>query len=261
MARETDQYGTVMQAAKSALFDIGEDDSRLQQFLHWGLEGARDWRMDMNKSVKTKQLTMTDYKSIVLPKDCVDWSRVGIKSGNIIKTFTKDNNIALHFDTEDGERLINSNDPDMEANDIWELPVSADPVYFYGYDTPMYGLAYKDNGLGYYREHEESGEIQLRTNLPLSTKIYLEYISDGWDPNAQTLIKPTAFKMIKLYIHWMNLKYKRMAGAKHVSANDVFEAKQEYWDEFDRVSWREFDLSLEDIQEAQRQAYMGSIQN
>ena len=256
VTKETDKWGTISQAVDSWLMDLGEDRSRFEQGLHWCLEGARDWHFDQARQVKTDMVKMTGYKAIKYPKDMVDWVKVGIKSGDRIYTFTRDNSIALHHDCEDGELI--DNPPNQDS-------VFADPellgevgYFFYGnaLELPLYGLAVKDNGLGYYSDHPEQKEIQLATNLPSSTKIYLEYISDGWDPNKETLLHPYAFKLIKLYAHWMNLKYNRSVPRSHVQ-----EAKQEYWDEHDRVSWRMFPLTVEDVLEVSREAFMSSPQN
>lgn len=253
MAIERDKWGTVLEAAQSALMDIGEDNSRIMQFVHWGLEGARDWHMDMSRSVKTKVLTMTDYKAIKTPSDYVDWVKVGVKCGGIIKTFTHDNNIALHHDIVDGKKIENK---DCQDVDIWDLATTDTMVPFYGADEPIFGLAYKDNGLGYFNEHHEAGEIQFRTKIPKTAKIILEYVSDGWEPNKTTLLHPYAFKLITLYIHWMNLKHNKSNPRSHVQ-----EAKNEYWDEFDRVSWRMFSITLEDVLEVQREAFVSGFQN
>lgn len=256
VAKETDKWGTVSQAVDSALMDLGEDHSRFEQFLHWGLEGARDWHMDQSRQVITKQVLMTPYKAIKYPKDYVDMVAIGIKSGDTVYTFTRDNAIALHHDCEDGELLPNTPNRDGE----FDLDIVEDHQFLFhgcnGMDRPIFGLMVKDNGLGYFKDHPKQKEIQLDSRLPLTTKIYLEYISDGWDPNKETLLHPYAFKQIKLYIHWMNLKYNRNVPRSHVK-----EAKDEYWDEFDRVVDRMANWNIEDIHEVIRESTVSTIDN
>ncbi len=254
------KWKKVSEAVFAALMDLGETDARFEQFLHWALEGAREWHNDLAKEVKTTSLSMTPHKSIVLPDDYVDWVKVGIKCGNVIKTFTHDHNISLEHDCEDGKKTANK---DCENVNLWDLEVTGNSYLFHNYqgadngvDTPIYGLAYKDNGLGYFTEHRNTGEIQFRSIVPSNSKIYLEYISDGWDPNEETLINPLAFQLIVKYIHWKNKLHNPNIPRSHVQ-----EAKDEYWEEFSRVSWRMFDLTVEDVQEIAREAFVATVQN
>lgn len=263
MAKETDTHRTIIQIASSCLYDLSEDNSRLQQFVKWGIKGAKNWQMDLAHTVKTKLIIPTDYNAIKVPPDYIDWTKVGIKSGRIIKTFTRDNNIALHHDCEDGELIPNKEDEEHRlARDIFGLDTQ-DQIPFYGTDSiePIYGLAYKDNGLGYFTEHEEKREIQFRTNLPKGTKILLEYVGEIWSPSAQTLIHAKAINLIEDFIHWQNMKFKRLASPGAVPQSLVDNLEREYWDEFDRTSWRMFSLTLEDVLEVQREAFVPTFQN
>jgi hypothetical protein len=250
MATGNNTYQTIDQCVNSALMDINEDQSRYEQFLHWALEAAKDWHMDQAKEVKTVELTMSETKTVDLPSDFVDWVKVGIKCGNVIKTFVHDEKLTFHHECIDGKVV-----PNEECSDVnlWDFDTSNIEYPFWnfnGTNYPIMGLAYQSNGLGYFRYHRECNELQFRTVVPANAKIILEYISDGWDPTRKTLIHPYAAKLIKLYIHWMRLKYNT-----NVPRALAQEAKQEYWDEFDRVQYRMFDLTIEDILEVSRQSF------
>ena len=257
MARDNKKWGTILEAASSALFDIGETDARLDQFIHWGLEAAREWQIDMAKEIKTEILTMTPHKSILLPDDYVDWVKVGIKDGDTIKTFIHDNTMATTHDCVNGVKKENA--PYSNVN-LWDLDVDTTPYLFHnvhgnGSDYPVYGYGYKDNGLGYFKVHRETGEIQFRGVVPKNSKIALEYISDGWDPNKETVVNPLAFMLIKRYIHWMNKLHNQNIPRSHVE-----EAERLYWNEFDKVSYRMLDLTIEDVQDVARQAFVATVQ-
>lgn len=257
MARDNKKWGTLIEAASAALMDIGETDARLEQFLHWAMEGARDWQIDMAKEIKTEKLKMTSHKSIILPDDYIDWVKVGIKCGDTVKTFVHDTTIATDFDCKEGEKLPNSECADRN---VWDLDTDSIPYLFHNYqggisDRPLYGLGFKDNGLGYFKEHRETGEIQFRSVVPKNSDILLEYISDGWNPEKETVVNPLAFKLIKLYVHWQNKLYNSNTPRSHVA-----EAERLYWDEFDRVSYRMLDLTIEDVQDVARQAFVATPQ-
>lgn len=261
MAKDNKKWYTVGQAALAALMDKGEDDSRFEQFLHWALEGARDFHIDQAREIKTVVKPMTAHKSITKPDDYVDWLKIGIKCGSTIKTFTHDTTINFNHDCEDGVKKENNECYD----DLWSLDTVETQYLFHnfysgghsdGVDEPIYGLAYKHNGLGYFRDHIEAGEFQFRAVVPKNSEIILEYISDGWDPSKKTVINPLAFKLIKLYVHWQEREYNSRA-----SYWEVERAEDNYWDEFNRVNWRTFPMTVEDFQEVMREAYVATPQN
>jgi len=260
MAKDNKSWYTVSEAAYDALDDIGETEARFDVFLKWALRAARSWHIDQAKEVKTKILKLTKHRSIVLPDDYVDWVKVGIKCGDTVKTFTHDTSIASHYDCVAGEKQENM--PCYDDVNLFELDISSDKYLFhnilstdYGVDTPIFGLAYKSNGLGYFTVHREEGEIQFRAIMPRNSDIYLEYISNGWDPNKETVINPLAYDLIIQFIHWQNLRFNKTIARSHVK-----EARKEYWDEFDRVQYRLLDLTIEDVQEVAREAFIPTVQ-
>lgn len=259
MASDNDKkLNTVSQAAYSALMDIGEDESRYEQFLHWSIEGAQDWHMDMAKEIKTIECDLTPYKAIDFPDDYLDWTKIGIRCGDIIKTFVHDENISLEFDCIDGEKQANTECEPIDSLDVF-------PGWGYAYtnystlngEDPgrLYGVAAQDNGLGYFRIHREARQFQFRGLTPSTSTIYLEYLSTGWDPCKETYLNPYAFKLVKMYVNWMNLLH------NHTKPRILSqEAERLYWNEFERVKYRMFELTLEDILEVSREAYVASPQ-
>jgi hypothetical protein len=260
MAKDNKKWGTVKEAAYHALADLGETEARAEQFIHWALNGAKTFHIDQAKEVRTEILDLTAHKSIILPDSYVDWVKVGIKCGDTVKTFTHDTSIATHFDCVAGVKQENL--PCYDEVDLFELDTSSDTHLFhnilatdFGVDIPVFGLAYKSNGLGYFTVHREVGEIQFRAIMPKNSKIYLEYISDGWDPNKETVINPLAFDLVVKYVHWQNKLFNVNAPRSHVA-----EMERLYWDEFDRVQYRLFDMTVEDVQEVFRQSFIATVQ-
>lgn len=245
-------WGTVKQAAAEALMDIGESTHRMDQFIKWGLEDARNYNFDINRQVKSVKIPLNSYKAIDVPDDFVDYLRIGYKDGNMIIIFDKDPGISNINDCEDGEIIENIPDRFIEdASTVDDYFLD----HFLGDNGKVFGLKYKHNGVGYFKYIREAGQIQFRSVLSSITEIYMDYISDGWDPCNETLLHPYYFKLNQLYQHWQFAKFKRQMNPGLVPKSVVDDAKGDYWDEHSRVQAREFDLGIEDIYDCMRQAY------
>jgi hypothetical protein len=81
-------YRTIEEIVDGVCLDLGEGNHRKEQYLRWAIQEAQEWKMDMAKEVKTVKLDLTAWKSIVLPSDCIDWIKIGIQDGDVIKTRT-----------------------------------------------------------------------------------------------------------------------------------------------------------------------------
>ena len=251
------KYKTLDSVVRGALDDMGYGMSRYAQFLRWGLKGLREWHSDIAKEVKTTVLPMDDTKKIDFPDDFVMWTKIGIKCGNVIKTFTNDEKMTFHNAVVEGQEV-----PNEECSDVnlWNLDTSVDDGYaFWNYDGdqyPMFGFAYQKNNLGYFRVHWDEAEIQFRAVIPSNSEIILEYISDGWDPNVTTLLHPYAVELITLYIHWQHQKFRMYNRAGTQAA--LADARNEYEKEYERTADKMFELTVEDVLEVSREAFRQS---
>lgn len=259
MGFKKNTYVELIEIVRRVQKDLEEGTERTDTYLHWALEAHKDWHLHLGKEVKTVILPVTDWKAIELPNDYIDWTKVGIQNGDQIQTFVNDPNMALNFDKEErtGDRLPNKNQQITDISYAEDGIVTPYGWYFYnlvdekGADGQrVFGLAHKDNYLGYFRVNTERGEIQFRTQVSGLKNVYLEYIADGYNPCKNTLVHPEAVSLYKLYIHWMREKYKPNP-TKWVVDN----AKQDYWEEFDRVQFLMWDLTVEDILDVSWNAY------
>lgn len=243
---------TLDSCIRSAIMDIGAGMERYEQFKHWGLEGFRDFHFDLAQEVKTVKLDLTAWKAITLPLDFVDFVMIGVVVDNQIRVFTSDDRISLALTDDD---LDGDPDPLVTTLDA-DIQDSA-PIWFWGNRTSMgqdtgqlYGLTVKDNGLGYYKFNKERGEIQFSPAVDGNTPVYLEYISDGYDPCEKTMVNIYAAKLIKLYIHWQRHRF-----AKSSNRAQVADAKDDYWREFYKVQNRIQKITVEEVLEAARGGY------
>jgi hypothetical protein len=254
-----DTFKTISQIVDGVCLDLGEGSHRKEQYYHWAIKHIERWNMDQAREVKTVELKLTPWKAIELPKDCIDWIAIGIQAGNVIKTFVHNRDIALlHQKDAAGVKMYNDNpkdsDYDIEASDVYtEYQWPFYNFTSYGEDPGrLFGLMVKDSGLGYFTENrnQDSCEIQFKTKIKAGTKIYVEYLSNGFCPCKETLVHPYACELIALGIHHERLKFDKSA-----PRSVVYEAKQEYEEEFRRVVDRMWDYSIEDIIEDIRGSY------
>lgn len=251
---------TLDSIVRGALMDIGAGLERYEQFLHWAIKGYQKFHFDLAQEVKTVQLDLTAWKAIQWPSDYVDWVMIGVRVNGMVRVFTNDDKIALYFDdaTDDGTPDVQPvTDPftfDPTTNDPTN-PFLPTTFYFWGL-TPrgedageLYGLSVKGNGTGYYRVNPEREEIQFSPTIEPSTKIYLEYITSGYDANKATLVNVYAADLISQYMHWQRLKHSKAPRL------EVKMAMDDYYAEFNRVNTRVNKITVGDVLEAARDAY------
>lgn len=247
---------TLDSIVREALMDIHAGLERYEQFLGWGLRGYKKFRMDISQEVKTVELDLTDWKAIEWPADYTDWVMIGVRVNGMVRVFTNDESIALHFDDADTDGF-----PDVQpVTDTFTLdptdPFTPQQLYFWGLSDwgedsgQLYGLTVKGNGTGYYKVNTERQEIQFSPTLAVGTKIYLEYISDGYDPTKKTMVHTYAEDAIRLYIHWQRMKYSKSYGL-----GEVREAKEDYYVELKRTATRLNPITVSDVLECARDAY------
>lgn len=254
-------FVTLDSIIRSAILDIGAGMERYETFKHWAIEGYREFRFDVSQEIKTLRfdgsttdLTLTDWKAITLPVDFVDWVMIGYESNNAIQVFLNDDRIPLPTidDDEDGELDA----PVVEEVTPAEQLPGGIPYYFWNHTRfgedkgELFGLTTKDNGIGYFKMNPQRREIQFSPRVPAGTTIYLEYISDGYDPTTATVVNVYAAKLIKLYIHMSRHKY-----AKSSTGQDKKMAEDDYYREFRKVQSRLQPITVPDVLECARDGY------
>lgn len=252
-------YKTIEQIVDSVCLDLGEGNHRKEQYLHWAIKEADRWKMDKAREVKTVQLTMTPWKAIELPSDCIDWIKLGIQDGDVIKTFINKNTIAIHHQLGANNIPIENKEPEsLKDTGIIDDNYYGGVVFFnyldpYGGTGKLFGQVRKDNELGYFtvNSNENRDEIQFSTHVKHGSKIYLEYLADSWNPNNQTVIHPYGVELIELGVHYRRLKFNEKTPRSLVA-----EAKRDYDEEYTRVIDRLWDYSTEDLIDASLEAYM-----
>lgn len=249
---------TLDSIVRSALMDIGAGMERYEQLKHWAIEAFRDFNFDLSKEIKTTQLSLTAWKAADLDTipDFVDWVMIGVRINGELRSFVNNEDLALYFDDANTDGF-----PDVQPTNDDYVYDPTDETNRFGYwfwglnshgeDTgQMFGLTVKNNGVGYFRINKQRNEIQFNPGLSSDTKIYLEYISDGFDPGAVTVVNIYAAKLIKLYIHWQRLKFNKSSNQAQIES-----ARRDYYVEYNMVQGRVNPITVDDVLEAARGGY------
>jgi hypothetical protein len=172
-----------------------------QKSLKWAYKALREIRLDIFQHPKSLLLPVTERKTIVLPGDFVDWTKIGVKRGQYVIT------LALNDDLTINER--HANDATIKGLLSQHMPNGTDfgqygGYYFNNFNGSNFlsiggGLPSK----GYFNiiDHGGCKEIALDYDYGYSD-VYLEYISDGIDPCEQTIVHPYEYDFIFTYMEY-----------------------------------------------------------
>ncbi len=245
-------YATIHSVVLGALADIGEPGTHYyDRFLHWSLECLQDFHMDSAQEIKTVMLPMTALKQVALPNDFVDYTKVGIRCGDRIKTLSVADNISMLLPTNDCGNPVAMDTCDCTVN---TLP-SIDTGGYYFFNTfniygenlgAIFGHGGGYNKRGYFQINREDWVLQFTSEVN-NTEIYMEYISTGFTPNESSVVNQYAKKLIKQYVHW-----KRACFKSGPASGDALGWEKQYDDEYRRVRLRLADFNIRDFYELSR---------
>lgn len=263
----SNNYATLDMVVRSAMATLGMDSMHnYKQFLHFAIEGYQDFHFDQASEIKHTELDVTNWKSVKLPTDFVDVVRLGVRRGDHVIPFDKNSDISLYFDKDEcgnpmahSDYVCSKSIPSADIGVNFGYPSSTDH-YFHNlinesgeHEGRMYGRgggAYKN---GSWKINRERGEIQLSSSVSES-KIYLEYLANGFDPNEETMVNQYAKKLIKLYIIWQYHEYNHEPRINRSASRH----EDLYYAERNKVAGRLNGLSVDEILRTIRDSYIQS---
>lgn len=219
-------YQKIDTIIRSYLADRGHNTlHRYIQFLKWGLEAVKKWQIDGAQEIKTVALKMDSKKAAKFPNDYMGYTKLGIKKGDRLLAFVRD------------DSLMTNNDTGI-------------PLYEYTFVNhakgELKGYGSGSNGSSYFTVNENRREFQFTSDLK-DCPIYLEYISNGFNPNTETLVNTIAAENIRDYIHYCVARFNPRLGD---AAAETRERKNTYLESVDGAKAALSNLSLEGIMEA-----------
>ncbi len=256
------QFQTLSSVVYSVQADLGEGTERFAQYLNYAQDFYRELSQTHLHEVKVVEGRMTQWKEFPFPKDMVDWCKLGVRCGDMIKTFTYDNNIPLAKD-KDAHGIPQEF---AECEPIDRVDVYSDvffgvfPIYHtenFLYEAKYFGRTVQRNYLGYFRPDYQKKCFVFRDTVDKYKDIYLEYVSDGIEPTRSTVVAtPALFNLLKAHV-----KFQRVFNNDRYSVVEKRFFKEELNEAQMTYDLSELDITIDDIRQYTRYGYTLVPQN
>lgn len=167
--------------------------------LAWAYRGLREIRLDAWQDISTKLIDVTDRKTVVLPDNFVNWTKVAVKRGQYAIMLGVNDDLTVLTRTTDSESVSGLLSQHMPNG----IDFSAYSGYnFYNYPSgSIFGIGGGLPSKGYFKVHDngQCKELLMDYDYPYE-QVYIEYITDGIDDCADPDISPLLYDYIMCYI-------------------------------------------------------------
>lgn len=204
-----EKFYTISAVVDRCLQDNGLPDHYFEDFLGWGLWGLREINFDIKaQQIKVIKLSMNDTRGVTLPSDFIDWVIIGLQVGEYVKTL----GVNAQMTKFTGKDKTLGNPQNVLGLGINELPNSIDVLNYGGYRLLGTSVIALGAGISYSGVFQiiknDAGKFIQFTSKVNKTDIYLEYISDGFNPNKETIVDPYSVDYLRKYINheWAQFK-------------------------------------------------------
>ena len=203
----------------SVIVDEWIADYEIPNFWHkalkWAIRGLERVRLNNWQDVKTCLLDVTSRKTVTLPGDFLEWVKVGAPIGQYAVTLGLNEDLRLADRTTDtlgSVSLLSQNPPNgLNFNNYTNL-------YFHNYDGQQIpGVGPGISSKGFYRVYDDGNckELLMDFDYGLS-QVYIEYITNGFDPCGQSVVSPFLKEYIMAYLDY---KYEKHNNPKATEAS------------------------------------------
>lgn len=223
------------------------------EFLVHASTCLRELTFDTLRIINTVELELNDYYAVDLPCDYVDWTKVGVKTGQFVRPITQRDSINRSRAQDSQGNYTTYTDPDTANQDFPFWPgfwwfnniddLGENTGRLYGFDTGVPNDGFK--------VIKERRQIQFTESMETST-VVLEYISDGQTSDNATQIDPYAQNAIEAFINW-----KRSPNADIDRSPEA----RSYFNQRRILRARMSQLTLADIRQILYRNYRASIKN
>lgn len=207
-------------------------------FLHYGLSWLREMNFDALGEVKTWCYNLDSFKSITLPADYIDLSKIGIERDGKVQTIGSKASLArtkkpysLYDEDNDNRLYVGGDGFGSLSAEVFNQHPNA------------------------YKILLEQNRIQFDTDMP-NCKVYIEYLASGGELHGLSLVHPYAQAAMESYIIWQHKEHSRT-----ISNYDRERARKEYFNARRTLLLRKSDLSLQTILRIIRQNSHQGIKN
>lgn len=222
------------------------------KMLSRALKGLRRISIDRWQEPKSILITVDSKHTYTLPVDYVNWSKVGIKIGQYLKTLAV--NPEMH-------QLVRQEGDDVIAGlPLYKMPNGIESSNYGGYQFFNYngetlfgygcggGLLPSKGHFDIVKRGESTREITFDYDISIGTKIVLEYISDGLCADGESVVDPMLVDFLEAE---MDHFYERKFNPSRSEAS-INRTSRDLWDAEQRVAARKGDLDMRTLQTISR---------
>lgn len=172
-----EQFKTVGSIVEQCCNEIGDfQHAKYQLFLSWALIALKEFHMDAGQVSIIKQFQMDSKKEIKLDNDFVDLIRVG-------------------FRDKDTDRLLHVTGATIK---LYNFPLTKHTNYV----EPLFLAGMEE----YFVLDRKSRTISFTSNVATQC-VSVEYLSDGYCANGQTMVDDYLHQLVRTYIHWQRVSF------------------------------------------------------
>lgn len=185
----------------------------------------RDFSLYIGEEFSIKTECLKYGRSIVLPEDFVYETKVGVENNGRVAILT--------LDKSQRPESLNDTECRQYLEHIWNGDYRGEGFYFYNAPQrygELYGYGRGVVNSATYNINRRDGVIELGSNVPVGSNVFIEYMSDKVSTNGLSIIPVEAKKMHEYYAlseMYMNFKWRNFT-AHQINRNS-------YEREFTRV--------------------------
>lgn len=181
------------------------------------IEGYTDLNLWHLENIEVVYLRMSEAKTVDLPTDFVDWTKIGIPIAGKLRVLTRHDKILYPRKFEDGEDVGNTDDTGATQDAVYFISHFRNGQFVGG----LYGLP---GGIdqAFYRLDREKRTIIFSGSIPRA-EIVLEYISSGVNLSGSTVIPREAVPALRQFLLWQLVE-----NDPKVSASEKERKKDQY---------------------------------
>lgn len=195
------------------------------RFYQMAINGFKELNYDIYGKVTTCIKPLLPNMTVKLPKDYVNYLRIGIITGSVVRWLGKSDNLII----DKCDNVITQGVGSYTLDDTLAF-------YYYNQNRTtgiggLYGLGGGNNVNGYYSVDTDKGQIAFSSIR--AGKIIIEYISDGITGKGEIFVDAFMLEAITSYVHW-----KQSVFNKNISLSERQMLKIEYNEQMNRLVGR-----------------------
>jgi hypothetical protein len=219
--KHTAKYCSLRETINFFISEANLPDSVFLRFWHLGYRGLEELGMDVTETVKTRILKVNDNKTVDLPGDYMQWSKVGVlNSAGEVATLRYNRNLTGYAATDvDRISLTARTDSDSSASVLDFRNYAFDGQY-----CNLFGVPGGLQNLGEFKVDDVQGVVLLDSQFSY-TEIVLEYIASPVSDD-EFLFPVQAREALISYIRWKSIQ-----SVRNIPANKIEQNRLEYYNQ------------------------------